>query len=198
MQPEAPDYLVYQFVYAGLFSDNFKFTRRKRVNSNFFIFCYWFFLFMANIMSELDPMDLNCSSFMTIFNSCLALCSSFLQPSSQSWSTGSRYQHLMIVFMHPSKDFSIIKDVKPNSPSWHYMNTCRQEEEHGVLVGHLLDQPHVMSQEGLVALVPAPTPKYKRQVANFSTSSAFVFFSGANWEGDIWLLCLPQHHFCSG
>ena len=127
-------------------------------------------------MSELDPMDLNCSSFMTIFNSCLALCSSFLQPCSQSWSTGSRYQHLMIVFMHPSKDFSIIKDVKPNSPSRHYMNTCRQEEEHGVLVGHLLDQPHVMRQEGLVALVPAPTPKYKRQVANFSTSSAFVFF----------------------
>ena len=126
-------------------------------------------------MSELDPMDLNCSSFMTIFNSCLALCSSFLQPCSQSWSTGSRYQHLMIVFMHPSKYFSIIKDVKPNSPSRHYMNTCRQEEEHGVLVGHLLDQPHVMRQEGLVALVPAPTPKYKRQVANFSTSSAFVF-----------------------
>ena len=43
-----------------------------------------------------------------------------------------------------------------------------QEEEHGVLVGNLLDQPHVMRQDGLAALVPAPTPTYERQVVNLS------------------------------
>ena len=85
------------------------------------------------------------------------------------------------VFMRHSGNFLIIKDVKPNTPllstlyEYNIYMTGRQEEENGVLVGHLLDQPHVMRQEGLVALIPAPTPKYKRQVANLSTSSAFVF-----------------------
>ena len=50
-----------------------------------------------------------------------------------------------------------------------------QEEEHGVLVGDLLDQPHVMRQDGLVALIPAQTPKYKRQAANLRFDFSSVF-----------------------
>ena len=51
-----------------------------------------------------------------------------------------------------------------------------QEEEHGVLVGDLLDQPHVMRQDGLTALLPAQTQKYKRQVVvNLRFEFSFVF-----------------------
>ena len=64
-----------------------------------------------------------------------------------------------------------------------------QEEEHGVLVGDLLDQPHVMRQDELALLVPAPTPKYKRQVTKFGFEFYISFQVGADQEASDCCAC---------
>ena len=64
-----------------------------------------------------------------------------------------------------------------------------QEEEHGVLVGDLLDQPHVIRLDGLAPLVPAPTPKYKRQVTKFSFEFYFCFQVGVDEEASDCCAC---------